>query len=104
MRKYANDSARKSITSPLKDVFAQLLETYKIKDKYDERMVVSGWSELMGNTVAKRTADVSVRNKTLYVKMTSGPLKKDLMMNKSKVLSLIDTKYGNGVIKDIVFL
>ncbi|WP_158856153.1 DUF721 domain-containing protein [Lunatibacter salilacus] len=104
MRKYANDAARKSITSPLKDVFRELLEAYKIRDKFDERVVVNGWSELMGKTVAKRTGNVSVRNKVLYVQLTSGPIKKELMMNKSKVLSLISAKYGEGVITDVVFL
>jgi predicted nucleic acid-binding Zn ribbon protein len=104
MSKYANDTARKSITSPFKDVFRQLLEAYKLKDKFDERMVVNGWSALMGNTVAKRTANVSVRNKILYVQVTSGPIKKELMMNKSKVLSLIAAKFGEGVITDVVFL
>lgn len=104
MRKYANDTARKSITSPLKDVFRELLDAYKIRDKFDERVVVNGWAELMGNTVAKRTGNVSVRNKVLYVQLTSGPIKKELMMNKSKVMSLISTKYGEGVITDVVFL
>lgn len=104
MRKYANDTARKSITSPLKDVFRELLDAYKIRDKFDERVVVNGWAELMGNTVAKRTGNVSVRNKVLYVQLTSGPIKKELMMNKSKVMSLISTKYGDGVITDVVFL
>jgi predicted nucleic acid-binding Zn ribbon protein len=58
----------------------------------------------MGNTVASRTQSLSVRKKILYVKITSGPLKKELMMNKSKVLALIADKYGKEVISDIVIL
>jgi hypothetical protein len=45
-----------------------------------------------------------VRQKILYVKISSGPLKKEIMMNKTKVLTLIAEKYGKGVINDLVIL
>lgn len=104
MNKYKDTSGRKSNTSPLKDVFEELLQAYSLKDRYNERKVISSWAELMGNTVAKRTSELSVKDKKLYVKLNSGPLKKELMMNKSKVLELIADRFGSHTIEDIVFL
>lgn len=104
MRHIPKDTVRKSEVTPLKEAFDQLLEAYKLKDRFNERRVVSEWGELMGKTVALRTSKLSVRNRVLYVQLSSGPLKKELMMNKSKVLNLISEKYGDQVIVDVVFL
>jgi predicted nucleic acid-binding Zn ribbon protein len=80
------------------------LDAYHLKDKFSEKTVVQEWGLLMGKTVASRTQSLSVRQKILYVKLTSGPLKKELMMNKSKIMAIIADKYGKEVIKDIVIL
>jgi|SRR5690606_3188754 len=104
MSKYHEHIGRKSVPSPLKDIFEDLLQAYSLKDRFIERKVISSWGELMGNTVSKRTSGLSVSDKILYVKLSSGPIKKELMMNKSKVLQLIGENFGKEVIKDIVFL
>jgi len=104
MNKYKDTSGRKSNISPLKDVFEELLKAYALQDRFNERKVISSWGEIMGDTVAKRTSELSVKDKKLYVKLSSGPIKKELMMNKSKVLQLIAEKFGPNTIEDILFL
>lgn len=104
MSKYRDSTGRKSNVSPLKEVFSELLQAYKLQDRYNERKVISSWGEMMGNTVSKRTTELSVRDKKLYVKLSSGPVKKELMMNKTKVLQLIADKFGENTIEDIIFL
>ena len=104
MSRYKDSTGRKQGVSPLKDVFEELLQAYSLKDRFNERKVISAWGELMGNTVSKRTSELSVKDKKLFVKLTSGPIKNELMMNKSKVLQLIADKFGSNTIEDIVFL
>jgi hypothetical protein len=38
------------------------------------------------------------------VKISSGPLKKELQLSKSKVLGLLESHVGKGVVEEIVFL
>lgn len=104
MAKYKDSTGRKSDFSPIKDIFEELLQAYSLKDRYNERKVITAWGEIMGNTVSKRTSELSVRDRKLSVKLSSGPVKKELMMNKSKVLQLIADKFGNDTIEDIIFL
>lgn len=104
MKRYSPDSTRRRSTTPLKEVFEELLDAYRLKDKFSEKTVIKEWGELMGNTVASRTQSLYVKKKILYVKITSGPLKKEMIMNKSKVMKLIEDKYGKGVINDLVIL
>ncbi|SHM62136.1 Protein of unknown function [Cyclobacterium lianum] len=104
VKKYPTESQRKSNTSPLKEVFEELLEAYKLKDRYAEKTLIQEWGSLMGKTVATRTISLSISKKKLYVKMSSAPLKKEMMLNKSRILLLIEEKYGKSVVDDIVLL
>ena len=83
-----------------------LLHSENLKSFKEQGMIQieEGMITLSDKTVASRTQSLSVRQKILYVKISSGPLKKEIMMNKTKVLTLIAEKYGKGVINDLVIL
>jgi predicted nucleic acid-binding Zn ribbon protein len=104
MEKYKDYSPRKKEVAPLEEAFQELLKAYRLKDKFDERVVVQAWPELMGNTVSSRTSSLYVKDKKLFVKLTSGPIKKEMIMNRSKVMGLIEGQFGKGVIEEVVFL
>lgn len=100
----ARDSyfSRKKEAAPLESAFNELLKAYRLEGKFREKSLVHDWPELVGKTIADRTSSVFVRDKKLFVKLSSGPIKKELMMNKSKVLAMIDEKYGAGVIEELI--
>ncbi|MEX0881909.1 MAG: DUF721 domain-containing protein [Cyclobacteriaceae bacterium] len=104
MKKRTAESYRKQETSPLKEVFEEMLQAYQLKDKFSEKTLIQEWGQLMGKTVATRTTSLSIQKKVLYVKLVSGPLKKELMMNKTKVMQIIKDKFGAEVIQDIIFM
>jgi predicted nucleic acid-binding Zn ribbon protein len=98
------NNPRKKEVAPLEEAFQELLKAYRLKDKYDERAVVMAWPELMGNTVASRTQSIYVKDQKLFVTIQSGPVKKELSMNRSKVLGLIEKQFGKGIIQEVIFL
>ncbi|MFD2200010.1 DUF721 domain-containing protein [Shivajiella indica] len=104
MDKYKDHTGRKKEVAPLQEAFEELLKAYRLKDKFDERMVIQAWPELMGKTVSSRTNSLFVKEKKLFVKISSGPVKNELSMNRSKVLDLIENRFGKGVINEVVFL
>lgn len=104
MDRYKDHTGRKKEVAPLQEAFEELLKAYRLKDKFDERQVIQAWPEMMGNTVAKRTESLYVRDKKLFVKINSGPVKKELSMNRSKVLELISSRFGEEVILEVIFL
>lgn len=87
---------------PLESVFNDLLKAYRLEGKFREKTLIHDWPELVGKTIADRTDSVSIQDKTIYVKLSSGPIKKELMMNKTKMLLLIEEKYGKGVVEDLI--
>ncbi|MEN2283950.1 DUF721 domain-containing protein [Algoriphagus sp. SE2] len=97
-----NPLSRKKEVAPLEAAFKDLLKAYRLEDKFQEKSLVQSWPEIVGKTIADRTTSVFVKEKKLFVKLTSGPIKKELLMNKGKVISLIENKFGKGIIEDLV--
>jgi predicted nucleic acid-binding Zn ribbon protein len=97
-----NYFGRKKEAMPLESVFNDLLKAYRLEGKFREKTLIHDWPELVGKTIADRTDSVSIKDKTVYVKLSSGPIKKELMMNKTKMLLLIEEKYGKGLVEDLV--
>jgi len=95
---------RKKDAAPLADVFQDLLKAYRLEDTYQEKLLISSWPSLVGKTIADRTSNVYIKDKKLVVKITSGPVKKELQLNKSKVMALIESQVGKGIVEDVIFL
>jgi predicted nucleic acid-binding Zn ribbon protein len=95
---------RKKDATPLADAFQDLLKAYRLEDTYQEKLLISSWPTLVGKTIADRTSNVYIKDKKLMVKITSGPVKKELQLNKSKVIALIESQIGKGIVDDVIFL
>lgn len=95
---------RKKDATPLADAFQDLLKAYRLEDTYQEELLISSWPTIVGKTIADRTSNVYIKDKKLMVKITSGPVKKELQLNKSKVIALIESQIGKGIVDDVIFL
>ena len=95
---------RKKDATPLADAFQDLLKAYRLEDTYQEKLLISSLPTLVGKTIADRTSNVYIKDKKLMVNITSGPVKKELQLNKSKVIALIESQIGKGIVDDVIFL
>ena len=96
--------SRKKDATPLGEALQDLLKSYRLEDTYQEKVLLASWPKLMGKTIADRTGNLYIKDKKLFVKITSGPVKKELQRNKSKVIALIESEVGKGIVDDVVFL
>ena len=97
-------ATRKSDSQPLKEAIESLLRVYKLQHKYDETYVTAHWEEIMGKPIAARTQKVYVSNQKLFLQIDSAPLKKELMMAKSKLIELINKQVNGEIVNEVVFL
>lgn len=95
-------SPRRSATSTVAESFQELLNTYKIKDKFNETNLVSSWGKIMGPAIANRTSEVYISRKKLYVTLNSAPLKQELTYNKARLMEMLGDEFGHGIIEDII--
>lgn len=96
--------SRKKEATPLGEAFQDLLKSYRLEATYQEKVLLGSWPTLMGKTIADRTGNLYIKDKKLFVKISSGPVKKELQLNKSKVIALIESEVGKGIVDDVVFL
>ncbi len=98
------DTTRRSQATPLKDAIESFLRTYDLKTKFNETYLIAFWERMMGSTIASRTKEIYVKNRILYLKIESSPLRQELFMAKTKLIDLINKDVGDSVVDDIVFL
>lgn len=102
--KWNKDAPRKNGARPLGDVIDELLNVYKLRGKLNETQIVDAWPKVMGAAIANRTASTPfIRNQILYVKLTSAPLRQQLSMHKSNIISMLNESVGAEVIRDVIF-
>jgi predicted nucleic acid-binding Zn ribbon protein len=93
---------RKSNTQKLGDVIADCLRELRIEQKLKEVHVVSQWESMMGKTVAVRTDRIYIRNRTLYIHVTSSVLKTELLMMRQEIIDKLNENAGEKVVEQIV--
>ncbi|MDB5268423.1 MAG: hypothetical protein JWP58_1463 [Hymenobacter sp.] len=89
---------------PLKEGLEALVRAYRLQGKLNEVTVVSSWERVMGKAVALKTQEVYVNKGRLFVRLSSAPLKHELLMAKTRVAELINTEVGSTVVTEVIFL
>jgi predicted nucleic acid-binding Zn ribbon protein len=84
------------------DAIRELLHTYKLETRFDEATLLALWPEIAGTSVARHTRKVYVRQKKLFIELTSPSLKNDFMLHKNRILEIFREKFGRSVINDII--
>jgi len=95
---------RKSNEMSLKEAIDRMMEAYRLGDKMTELDAVKGWEEMMGPAVAKRTREIYIKGKVLYLRIDSAPLKEELGMNKTLIIQRINEKVKKTLIDEVYFL
>ncbi len=86
----------------LKEVIDQLIDSYKIRGKMNEVKVKNIWEQLMGPAIANRTTSITIKETTLYIKVSSAPLREELMFQREKIKELMNKELGNNYIAEVV--
>ncbi|RZK21812.1 MAG: DUF721 domain-containing protein [Hymenobacter sp.] len=97
-------NARRADTIPLKEGLEALVRAYRLGGKLSEVAVVASWERIMGKAVALKTKEVYINKGKLFVRLSSAPLKHELVMAKTRVLELINQEAGAQVVSEVVFL
>ncbi len=94
---------RRSNTQSLSEVLKEYIEQNRIEQKLKEVDVVQGWENLLGKTIANYTRNIYIRNKILYVELSSSVVKNELFMMREEIVRRINENAGREVISKIIF-
>lgn len=80
------------------------LKSSKLEKGYAEYKLMKSWKELLGVMVAKKTKELKVYKRTLYVTLHSSVVRTELEMIKDTLIPRLNEAAGMSVIDKIVFV
>lgn len=85
----------------------QVIESYMEDIDPDKKLVrgkiINSWSEIVGETIAKRTQKIYIIKNTLYIHLDSAIIKSEVYYIRQAIIEKINKRYGEEIIKKIVF-
>ena len=88
----------------IKNLINTFLKENKLENGLLDLEVKKVWFEVMENGIANYTKDINLKNKTLYIKLSSPSLKQELSYGKEKLKNLINQKFEKKIINRIVLI
>ena len=68
----------------------------------NEKRLIDSWGEVMGPVIADLSTPLYIKNQTLYVEVTSAPLRQQLMMSRQQLVTKLNQHVGAQVITNII--
>lgn len=94
---------RRSNTQPLSEVLKEFIAQNRIERKLKEVDIVEGWEALLGKTIAYYTRNIYIRNRILYVEISSAVVKNELFLMREEICRRINENAGGDIIERMVF-
>lgn len=85
------------------EVIRDFLEENKsLREKIYENRIEHAWTEVLGDMVMRYTRNVYVKNRVLYVSLSSSVLRSELSLSRERLVKSLNEQAGAEVIDDIV--
>jgi hypothetical protein len=95
--------ARKSNDQTMKQALESMLKAYKLDSRFSQLKLIESWEKVMGSTVAKRTTDLKIYGKKMFVILNSASLRHELFQEREKILKMLNDEAGEVVIEEVIF-
>ncbi len=80
----------------------RMLKAYGIEEKYFEARAKQLWHETMGSTISSYTQNIYVKNRKLYITISSSSLRQEISFSKEKIKAFINEGIGENFILGVV--
>ena len=89
-------------TMKLDEVVDLVLKQMGVDKKYKECEVSQVWPEVVGKMIASKTKSLKMTDGKLIACFTSAVVRNELLMVKEGLISAMNTKLGEDIVKDII--
>ena len=85
----------------LSEVLGKVLRDGGLELPLLQKRVVDAWDEIVGPNVEQYTQEKSIRNQTLFVKISNPAMLQDLSMMRTQLVKRLNEHVGSFVISEI---
>ncbi|OJX90408.1 MAG: hypothetical protein BGP01_15545 [Paludibacter sp. 47-17] len=94
---------RRKKTEQLGTLIQEFLKQQKLDGPLYEQRLINAWPEVLGPNIQAYTSALYIKNRVLYVTISSSVLRHDLLLSKQQIIESLNRHAGTVVISDIVF-
>ncbi len=87
-----------------RNAFKSFLKEEKLEHKFKQKQLITNWEQIMGKTIASRTSKIFFKDKIMFLRLDSAPLKQEILNSKSEFLQLINRELGDGMVVEVQFI
>ena len=95
-------SMEKTNTRKIRDILNEFLQENKLDAKLKERDLVDSWEELMGKTISRATQKIYIKDRKLFVVISSSVIRNELYMLKQEIVRKLNERVGEDIITELV--
>ena len=81
-----------------------MLKAYRLDHKFVEAEVRATWEKIMEPAIVKRTTNLRLQNKRLYIAVESDPLREELVYLREKIKKRINQELDKVVVEEVFVL
>jgi len=86
----------------IKSILNNIIDNSSLKVGLNNVKIQSVWKKIMGSNINSYTSDISLKKRTLYVKLSSSVLREELSYGKEKIIKILNEEFGEVIIDKIV--
>ena len=86
----------------IKSILDNIIDNSSLKVGLNNVKIQSVWKKMMGSNINSYTSDISLKKRTLYVKLSSSVLREELSYGKEKIIKILNEEFGEVIIDKIV--
>jgi hypothetical protein len=86
----------------ISDALKNMISKSNLRNGIRAVQIEEVWEDIMGKTIAKYTSKIKIINQTLFITTNVGPLKNELMYQKTQIIQRVNEAFGEKVISQVV--
>jgi predicted nucleic acid-binding Zn ribbon protein len=92
----------KTNTRQIREILNEFLRENKLDSRFKERNLVESWEELMGRTISRATKNIYIKDRKLFVVISSSVIRNELYMLKQEIVKKLNQRVGEEIITDLI--
>jgi predicted nucleic acid-binding Zn ribbon protein len=92
----------KTNTRQIREILNEFLRENKLDSRFKERNLVESWEELMGRTISRATKNIYIKDRKLFVVISSSVIRNELYMLKQEIVKKLNQRVGEDIITDLI--
>jgi len=93
---------KKHNDQPINDVLKGMMKKGPLRSGYYDAKIRKIWAEKLGTLVIQHTSSIFFAKGTIYLKISSAPLRQELFMGRSTLVDKFNKELGENLVKEII--